>query len=237
MEEFKRRWNIEIGNIWGQNEGTGFILGVKDVPDMKLRADHFPRYGVEGHAWSVPMTRFVRTRIVDPEGNELTEDGTVGELLYKGPNTISGYFRRPDLDPTAFDADGFLRTGDLFQIKGRLYLKFYDRAKDIIIRGGMNISAQEVENLILAHPDVQDAAAIGMSDEDLGERTCAYVVPRPGKSLTLEGLVAFLKEQGSAVYKLPERLEVVEAIPRNPVGKIQKKDLRQDIAHKLSLKA
>jgi non-ribosomal peptide synthetase component E (peptide arylation enzyme) len=237
MEEFKRRWNIEIGNIWGQNEGTGFISGVKDVPDMKLRADHFPRYGVEGHAWSVPMTRFVRTRLVDPEGNELTEDGTVGELLYKGPNTISGYFRRPDLDPTAFDADGFLRTGDLFQIKGRLYLKFYDRAKDIIIRGGMNISAQEVENLILAHPDVQDAAAIGMSDEDLGERTCAYVVPRPGKSLTLEGLVAFLKEQGSAVYKLPERLEVVEAIPRNPVGKIQKKDLRQDIAHKLSLKA
>ena len=236
MQEFKKRWNIDIGNIWGQNEGTGFISGVRDVPDINLRVDHFPRYGVEGHEWSIPMAQFVRLKIVDPDGNELTEDGAVGELLYKGPNNIAGYFGRPDLNETAFDADGFLKTGDLFQIKGKLHLKFYDRAKDIIIRGGLNISAQEVENLILAHPDVQDAAAIGMPDDDLGERTCVYVVPNPGKTVTLEGIVAFMKEQGSAVYKLPERLEVVEAIPRNPVGKIVKKALRKDIAEKLAAK-
>ncbi len=236
MQEFKKRWNIDIGNIWGQNEGTGFVSGVRDVPDINLRVDHFPRYGVEGHEWSIPMAKFVRLKIVDPDGRELTEDGAVGELLYKGPNNIAGYFGRPDLNETAFDADGFLKTGDLFQLKGELYLKFYDRAKDIIIRGGLNISAQEVENLILAHPDVQDAAAVGMPDEDLGERTCVYVVPNPGRTVTLEGIVAFMKDQGSAVYKLPERLETVEAIPRNPVGKIIKKALRKDIAEKLAAK-
>jgi non-ribosomal peptide synthetase component E (peptide arylation enzyme) len=83
---------------------------------------------------------------------------------------------------------------------------------------------------------VQDAAAIGMPDENLGERTCAYVVPNPGQSVTLESVVAFMKEQGSAVYKLPERVEIVEAIPRNPVGKIIKKELRKDIAEKLAVK-
>ena len=236
MQEFKKRWNIDIGNIWGQNEGTGFISGVRDVPDINLRVDHFPRYGVEGHPWSIRMAQFVQTKIIGPEGNDLSEHDAVGELLYKGPNNIPGYFRRPDLNETAFDEEGFLRTGDLFQVKGKLHLKFYDRAKDIIIRGGMNISAQEVENLILAHPDVQDAAAIGMPDDNLGERTCAYVVPRPGKTVTLESLVAFMKEQGSAVYKLPERVEVVQAIPRNPVGKIIKKELRKDIAEKLAAK-
>jgi non-ribosomal peptide synthetase component E (peptide arylation enzyme) len=234
MQEFKKRWNIDIGNIWGQNEGTGFISGVKDVPDMDLRVDHFPRYGVEGHSWSIQTAQFVKTKIVDPEGKELKEDDAVGELLYRGPNNIPGYFRRPDLNETAFDPEGFLKTGDLFQIKGRLHLKFFDRAKDIIIRGGMNISAQEVENSILAHPDVQDAAAIGMPDDNLGERTCVYVVPNPGKTVNLESIVSFMKEQGSAVYKLPERIEVVEAIPRNPVGKILKKDLRKDIAEKLA---
>ncbi len=234
MQEFKKRWNIDIGNIWGQNEGTGFISGVRDVPDINLRVDHFPRYGVEGVTWSIPMAQYVRTKIIGPDGEELTEDGAIGELYYKGPNTIAGYFRRPDLNETAFDDEGYLRTGDLFQIKGDRYLKFYDRAKDIIIRGGLNISAQEVENLILAHPDVQDAAVVGMPDENLGERSCAYVVPRPGKTVTLEKIVEFMREQGCAVYKLPERLEVLETIPRNPVGKILKKALREDIAGKIA---
>jgi non-ribosomal peptide synthetase component E (peptide arylation enzyme) len=93
-----------------------------------------------------------------------------------------------------------------------------------------------VENLILAHPDVQDAAAIGMPDDNLGERTCVYVVPSPGKTVALESIVAFMKDQGCAVYKLPERIEVVEAIPRNPVGKIVKKALRKDISDKLAAK-
>ncbi|HMK33601.1 MAG TPA: class I adenylate-forming enzyme family protein [Desulfomonilaceae bacterium] len=234
MDEFKKRWNVDIGNIWGQNEGTAIISGVPDVPDMMRRVDQFPRYGAKGHTWSVPVTRFIETKVVDPSGNELTEADAVGELLYRGPNVIPGYFRRPDLSEKAFDSQGFFRTGDLFQIKGDRYLKFFDRAKDIIIRGGFNISAQEVENVVMAHPAVQDVAAVGMRDEDLGERTCVYVVPKPDQAVTLDDLVAFMKEKGVAVYKLPERLEIIATVPRNPVGKILKNQLRDDINKKLS---
>ncbi|MEJ5347941.1 MAG: class I adenylate-forming enzyme family protein [Desulfosoma sp.] len=235
MEEFKRRWNVDIGNIWGQNEGTALVSGVQEVPDMAVRVDHLPRYGVPGVEWATPMAKFVQTKVVGPDGTELTENGAVGELLYRGPNVIPGYFKRPDLNAHAFDTEGYFRTGDLFQISGDRYLKFFERAKDIIIRGGYNISAQEVENVLLAHPAVQDVAAVGMPDENLGERTCVYVVPKPGQTITLEDLTRYMKEQGVATYKLPEHLEVVEAIPRNPVGKILKKELRKDIRKKLGM--
>lgn len=233
MEEFKKRWNVDIGNIWGQNEGTAFVSSVQDIPDVKIRVDQFPNYGAPGSVWSVPVTKFIRTKIVDLSGTELTEPESVGELLYRGPNVIPGYFKRPDLVEKAFDPEGFFRTGDLFQIKGDRYLKFFDRAKDIIIRGGFNVSALDVENALLAHPAVQDIAAVGMADQDLGERTCVYAVPREGQILTLESIVSFLKEAGMAVYKLPERLEVVDVIPRNSVGKILKAELRKDIANKI----
>ncbi|MGC8659070.1 MAG: class I adenylate-forming enzyme family protein, partial [Desulfomonilaceae bacterium] len=233
MEEFKKRWNVDVGNIWGQNEGTAFISSVKDIPDVKVRVDQFPNYGALGTNWFAPVTRFIRTKIVDASGTELTEPESVGELLYRGPNVIPGYFKRPDLAEKSFDSDGFFRTGDLFQIKGSLYLKFVDRAKDIIIRGGFNISASEVENALLGHPGIQEVAVVGMADRDLGERTCVYAVPREDQSLTLESLVNYLTELGMAVYKLPERLEIVGAIPRNSVGKILKAQLREDIANKL----
>ncbi len=234
LQEFKKRWDIEIGNIWGQNEGTAIVSGVKDVPDMELRVDHLPRYGTPGVEWSVEMTKFISTKIVDGSGSELTGEDEVGELLYRGPNVIPGYFKRPDLNEKAFDSEGYIRTGDLFQLKGDRYLKFFDRAKDIIIRGGYNISAQEVENVLLAHPDVADAAAVGMPDENLGERTCVYLVPAEGKTVTLEDICRFMTEQGVAVYKHPERLETVEALPRSAVGKILKNELREDLKQKLA---
>ncbi|MDT8285321.1 MAG: 2,3-dihydroxybenzoate-AMP ligase, partial [Thermovirgaceae bacterium] len=111
---------------------------------------------------------------------------------------------------------------------------FFDRTKDIIIRGGFNISAQEVENMLLGHPKVADIAAVSMADEALGEKLCVYAVPKEGETLVLEELTSFMKEKGVAVYKLPERLEVVDEIPRNPVGKVLKKDLREDIKKKLA---
>ncbi len=233
MQEFKAKWNVDIGNIWGQNEGTAIVSGSSDVPDVTRRVDQFPKYGAPASSWSVPVTEFIKTKVVDPFGKELTAMDEVGELLYKGPNVIPGYFRRPDLSEKAFDDAGYFRTGDLFQIKGEHYIKFFDRAKDIIIRGGYNISAQEVENVLLAHPDIQDVAAVGMVDENLGERTCVYVVPKPDKSVDLKSVTEFMNQNGVAVYKLPERVEVVEAIPRNAVGKIIKTQLRQDIAEKL----
>jgi len=159
----------------------------------------------------------------------------VGELWYRGPNVIPCYFRRPDLTAKSFDPEGYFNTGDLFQLKDNDCIGFFERSKDIIIRGGYNISAQEVENMVLGFAKVLDAAAVAMPDESLGERTCIYVVPKPGETVMLEEIKAFMQEKGIAAYKLPERLEMIEAIPRNPVGKIMKKVLREDIKKKLGI--
>ncbi len=232
MREFKKRWNIDVGNVWGQNEGTGIFAGVKDIPEMELRVTNMPRYGC-GHQWGSPLTEFIETKIVDVSGNGLEEKGAVGELCYRSPGVIPGYFQRPDLNKHAFDSEGFIRTGDLFQIKSDRFMQFFERSKDIIIRGGHNISAQEVENTIIAHSKIQEVAAVSIPDKNLGERTCVYVVLVPEQNISLDEITTFMEEQGVAIYKLPEHLEVVEALPRNPLGKIIKEKLRKDIREKL----
>ena len=235
VQELKRRWGIEFGNIWGQNEGTGNIAGAYNIPDMEMRIDNFPQYGKPGSNWSNGLLRFVSMKIVDPAtGKELTEEGQIGELFYKGPNVIPEYFKRPDITAKAFDKDGFFNTGDLFQVKKNDCVGFFDRTKDIIIRGGFNISAQEVENMLLGHPKILDVAAIAMPDEAMGEKVCVYIVPRDGQSVTLEDVATFMKESGIAIYKIPERIEIINAIPRNPVGKALKNILREDIRKKIA---
>ncbi len=234
VQEFKRRWGIEIGNIWGQNEGTGIVSGSVDVPDMEKRVDHLPQFGKPGARWASNQNG-MQTKLVDPNtGEVLTEIGAIGELAYKGPNVIAGYFKRPDLTEKSFDADGFFYTGDLFQIQAGNFISFFDRKKDIIIRGGYNISAQEVENILMAHPKIADVAAVGLPDEVMGERTCVFVVVKPGQEVELQDLKSFMQEQGAAVYKLPERLELSEAIPRNPTGKILKAVLREQLKQKVA---
>ncbi|MDY0223579.1 MAG: class I adenylate-forming enzyme family protein [Desulfobacterium sp.] len=233
MEEFKKRWDIDIGNIWGQNEGTGFISAIDDVPDMATRATSFPHYGKPGVQWKSPVNLYVVVKLLDPNDREVTEVGEVGELVYKGPGVLAAYFKNPEATERSFTEDGFFRTGDIFRIEENNMISFYERFKDIIIRGGYNISSQEIENYIMGHPKVQDAAIVGMPDEKLGERMCVYVVPFPEQTLDLDEIVDFLNEKGVARYKHPERLEVMENIPRNPVGKILKRTLRQDIKEKL----
>jgi len=234
VKELKRRWGIEFGNIWGMNEGPANISGPSNMPDMEMRIDHFPQYNKQGSNWSKDILKFLELKIINPAtGEELLEEGEVGELYYKGPNVIPGYFRSPELTEKIFDKDGFFKTGDLFQIKDNHCIGFFDRSKDIIIRGGFNISAQEIENLLLGHPKIADAAAVAMPDEKLGERMCVYVVPQPDLSVDLEEIKAFMKDQGVAVYKMPERIEIIDAIPRNPVGKIRKNILRDDVRSKL----
>ncbi len=234
MQEFKKRWDIDIGNIWGQNEGTGFISGLADVPNMEIRATSFPHYGKKGVRWKSVASKHITAKLLDPMDRHLTEIGEVGELVYKGPGVIAGYYRAPDITKNSFTDDGFFRTGDIFRIEENDCISFYERAKDIIIRGGYNISSQEVENHLMAHPKVQDLAVVGMPDEKLGEKMCVYAVPAQEVTLVLDDLVSFLEEKGVARYKHPERLEIVEAIPRNPVGKVLKKNLRQDIVSKLT---
>jgi Acyl-CoA synthetases (AMP-forming)/AMP-acid ligases II len=236
VQDMKKRWGIDFANIWGQNEGTANVAGPFDIPDLEMRLDHFPHYGKPGSKWLnvSALRKNIQMKLLDPvTKKEITEVGGVGELWYKGPNVIPGYFKRPDITKKAFDDKGFFNTGDLFQIKDNDCVGFFDRTKDIIIRGGFNISAQEVENMLLGHPKVLDVAAVAMADEVLGEKVCVYVVPRGEEKLELEEIKAFMKEKGIAVYKIPERLEIINAIPRNPVGKILKKVLREDIKKKL----
>ncbi len=234
VQELKRRWGIEFGNIWGMNEGPANLSGPSNMPDMEMRVDHFPHLGKPGSTWGKDSTSFLELKVVDSaSGGELTREGEVGELLYRGPNVIPGYFRSPELNARAFDKDGFFHTGDLFQIKDKDCIGFFDRTKDIIIRGGFNISAQEVENVLLGHPGIRDVAVVAMEDAILGEKVCAYVVPGDGQQLTLGDVTSFMEDQGMAVYKFPERLEIIDAIPRNPVGKVLKHVLREDIRQKM----
>ena len=234
MKEFKKRWGIDIGNIWGQNEGTGIVSGIKDIPDMSVRVDHFPHFGKSGVEWKTRAAKYVSTKIIDPDGKKLTKPGDVGELVYKGPGVIHEYFRNPEMTKNGFTEDGYFKTGDQFQIKENNLISFFERSKDIIIRGGYNISSQEVENYLLGHPHVQDAAVVSMPDEVMGEKMCAYVVPMEGQTVTLDDLTSLMDEKKIAKYKHPERLEIVDAIPRNSVGKIIKSTLRQDIRDKLT---
>ena len=183
-----------------------------------------------------PVSPDDEIRVVDDDGREVPP-GEIGELICRGPYTIRGYYRAEEHNRVAFTADGFYRTGDMVRLHPSGNLVIEGRKKDLINRGGEKISAEEVENLILAHPAVLNAAVVAMPDPVLGERACAYVILRPGATLTLEGVTRFLEEKRIARFKLPERLEVVERFPATAVGKISKKDLREDIKGKLAREA
>lgn len=226
--EVKRRWGTESINIWGQNEGTGLFSLPEVIPDLEKRASGFPR-GWRGVEWNIPVMQAIEVKIVDDEGRELTEPGEVGELCYKSPLTMACYFNQPELTAKAFDEEGFFRTGDLFMIVDERVIAFFDRKKDLIIRGGFNISAAEVENILKGHPAIADAAVVGVPDEVLGERACAFVVLNEGATLTLEDVQEFMRGEEVATYKWPERIEIVEEIPRNPVGKVVKAQLRREL--------
>ncbi|MCV7440742.1 AMP-binding protein [Mycobacterium paraense] len=148
-----------------------------------------------------------------------------GELRLKGPQCFLGY-ADPALDADAFDADGWLRTGDLGTIDADGNVRVTGRIKDAIIRNAENVSALEVENALATHPAVEDVAVIGVPDPRTGERVCAVVVPAPGADVSLESLVQHCRSQGLSRYKHPERLVIVDALPRNQFGKVIKKDLR-----------
>jgi cyclohexanecarboxylate-CoA ligase len=151
-----------------------------------------------------------------------------GELLARGPEMFVGYLD-PNLDRDAFTEDGWFRTGDLARYDGE-YLTIVDRLKDIIIRGGENISAQEVEAALVTHPDVAEAACVAVPDATMGERVCAFVIPRDGTAPELGALRDHLVELGFARFKLPERLELRRELPRTASGKIQKAPLREEVA-------
>ena len=227
-----RGWQEEHGigviNFFGSNEGVGLLSSPTDVPDPDERAQFFPRYGARGVTWSSRVSEWISVRLVDlVTGEEITAPGVSGELRIDGPTVFAGYLHG-DGRPSPFDEQGYLCSGDLFEIAGDhgQFLRYLDRAKDLVIRGGMNIAPAELEGLIAEHPAVLEVAVVGDPDEMLGERVAAVVSLAPGATLTLEDLVDFLRERQIASFKLPERLEVRDELPRNPVGKILKRLLR-----------
>lgn len=237
FEQFFDRFGIEVINYFGSNEGAALTSTPQDIPDQQQRANYFPRFGVPGFEWKAVNSAKIFTRLVDVDtGEEIMEAGKIGELRFKGPMLFSGYFQSPELTARAFDEAGYYRSGDLFEIAGehKQFYRFAGRHKDIVVRGGMNISCEEVENLLLSHPKVREVAVIGWPDDVLGERVCAVVVPKSaGDQVQLDELVSFLKTVGKvAAFKWPEHIAMINELPRNPVGKVLKRVLREQVQNK-----
>ena len=232
VTKWQEEYHIPVINIFGSNEGASFTSGMQEFPDPALRAQYFPRFGVPGFKWASRVAAQMSTKLV-ANGEVVSQPGIPGEMAIKGPGIFPGYYNRPELTKKAFDKDGYFYTGDLFEIAGEPGnlngYKFVGRAKDIIIRGGMNISAEEVESLLIGHPKVAEVVIVGYPDERLGEIACAVVVPKPGQEVTLEEINALLKEKDVAIYKLPEKLVVMPELPRNPVGKLLKRSIKEMI--------
>ncbi|MEV7777124.1 (2,3-dihydroxybenzoyl)adenylate synthase [Kitasatospora sp. NPDC088351] len=180
----------------------------------------------------LPISPDDEIRVVDDQGADLPA-GATGHLLTRGPYTIRGYWNAPEHNANSFTGEGFYRTGDLVRRTATGHLVVEGRAKDQINRGGEKVAAEEIENHLLAHPAVHDAAVVSMPDPYLGERTCAYVVlraearPTPPKAIELK---RFVRGRGLADFKVPDRVEFVEAFPATGIGKVSKKDLRAAIA-------
>jgi 2,3-dihydroxybenzoate-AMP ligase len=184
------------------------------------------------HSSGTPVSELDEIKVVGEDDVEVP-DGEPGELVTRGPYTIRGYYQAPEKNAEAFMDGGWYRMGDIVRRRGRrVYAE--GRRKDLINRGGEKINCDEVESLIFAHPKVKVVALVAMADPVFGERACACVVPQPGASLTLDELVAFLREQRIASFKLPERLELMSEFPISPVGKILKRQLREIVEGRIA---
>ena len=220
----RERYGIRSHAMFGMTEGMNMYVRADDPVDVM--------------DWCVgtPMSRFDEVRLVAPgEDREVALD-EVGELQCRGPYTLRGYYNAPDRNREAFTDDGFYKTGDLVvrrEIAGKVQYAFAGRFKDIVNRGMEKISCEELENAVCTHGSVHDVAIVGMTDEKLGERICAYIVLRPEASAPTVGeLSAFLHQYGLAKFKWPERIEVIEALPLTKAGKLDKSALRLLIDNK-----
>jgi len=227
---FRERLGIEIVNLFGSNEGVSLASGPDEIPDPERRARYFPRFGRAEAPWPHRVSQSMETRIVDPaSGAEILEPGRPGELQVRGATVFDGYFKSPQMPAVAFTDDGFFRTGDLFELaadeQGPRYYRFAGRHKQIIVRGGVKISPDELDDILAGCPGLLEGAVVGYPDDLMGERICAVVVPRPGSEVTLEQLAAHFASRGVAVFKQPERVRAVAALPRNPVGKVVRAEL------------
>ncbi len=213
---------IKLLSVYGSTESSPHA--VVNLDDPLPRFMHTDGYAAAG----------VEIKVVD-DARKTLPPGCEGEEASRGPNVFMGYFDEPELTARALDEEGWYYSGDLCRMDEAGYIKITGRKKDIIVRGGENISSREVEDILLQHPKIHDACVVAMSDERLGERSCAYVVLKaPHHSLSLEEVVAFFSRKRVAKYKYPEHIVVIEKLPRTTSGKIQKFLLRKDIMRRLT---
>ena len=213
---------IKLLSVYGSTESSPHA--VVNLDDPLSRFMHTDGYAAAG----------VEIKVVD-DARKTLPPGCEGEEASRGPNVFMGYFDEPELTARALDEEGWYYSGDLCRMDEAGYIKITGRKKDIIVRGGENISSREVEDILLQHPKIHEACVVAMSDERLGERSCAYVVLKaPHHSLSLEEVVAFFSRKRVAKYKYPEHIVVIEKLPRTTSGKIQKFLLRKDIMRRLT---
>ncbi|CAK0732159.1 medium-chain fatty-acid--CoA ligase [Escherichia coli] len=213
---------IKLLSVYGSTESSPHA--VVNLDDPLSRFMHTDGYAAAG----------VEIKVVD-DARKTLPPGCEGEEASRGPNVFMGYFDEPELTARALDEEGWYYSSDLCRMDEAGYIKITGRKKDIIVRGGENISSREVEDILLQHPKIHDACVVAMSDERLGERSCAYVVLKaPHHSLSLEEVVAFFSRKRVAKYKYPEHIVVIEKLPRTTSGKIQKFLLRKDIMRRLT---
>jgi 2,3-dihydroxybenzoate-AMP ligase len=206
--------------IYGTAEGLINMTRLDDADDLLLESS------------GAPVSDFDEIAVLDDSGHQVP-DGEPGELVTRGPYTIRGYYDADRINRDAFTADGFYRMGDIVRKHGR-HVYTEGRRKDLINRGGEKISCDEVENLIFGLGQVRQVSVVAMPDPVFGEKACACVVLHPGTELTLDELIAHLRAQQIAAFKLPERLEVMTSFPVSPVGKILKRELREIVAQRVA---
>jgi len=202
------------------------VFGMSEGPCTQTRYDDPDEVIFHTVGW--PICPYDEFKVIDSNGRDLPP-AKEGELVARGPCIFRGYYKAEAENREAFTPDGFFRTGDIarFDPEGRMIIT--GRKKDIIIRGGENISAKEVEELISLHPKVVQVAVVGMPDPILGERVCAFIKPKKGETVSFEEVITFLKEKKTSVLYLPERIEIIDEIPLTNVGKVDKKRLREEI--------
>ncbi len=215
--EFVRKCGCRLMEAYGALDGGTPVHTLLDDPEEKV----FNTVG--------KVTAGMELKIVDDDARTLPT-GEIGEVVYRGPNCAVGLYGDPG---HSFDADGWFRSGDLGVLDGEGYLRIVGRKKNIIIRGGQNISPREVEDALMGHPKIQDIAIVKMPDPVLGEKACAFVVPRPGETVTVQDCLDFLTGLSFAKYKVPERVENATELPLLPNGKVDRKRLEAEILHRI----